>query len=83
MDKSSFDKDKGTVRNNHGKVIGKDVGNGLYVCGWLKRGPSGIIGSNIMDAKDTVATIIKDWINEEGKIQQEYTTWKQNYNHGL
>lgn len=34
---------------------------GLYVSGWLKRGPSGIIGTNIADAKDTVASIIKDY----------------------
>jgi NADPH-dependent glutamate synthase beta subunit-like oxidoreductase len=30
----------------------------LYVAGWLKRGPSGIIGTNIADTKDTVATIV-------------------------
>merc|ERR1712038_2062630 len=33
---------------------------GLYVSGWLKRGPSGIIGTNIMDAKDTVVSIMED-----------------------
>jgi len=60
MDNSLFNQDKGIVRNDHGKVIGKGVDNGLYVCGWLKRGPSGIIGSNIIDAKDTVSSIIKD-----------------------
>lgn len=32
----------------------------VYVSGWLKRGPSGIIGTNISDAKDTVASIVKD-----------------------
>jgi adrenodoxin-NADP+ reductase len=31
----------------------------LYVTGWLKRGPSGIIGTNITDAKETVASIIE------------------------
>jgi adrenodoxin-NADP+ reductase len=36
---------------------------GLYVTGWLKRGPSGIIGTNISDAKETVAAIIKDLID--------------------
>lgn len=34
--------------------------DGLYVTGWLKRGPSGIIGTNITDAKDTVECILKD-----------------------
>ena len=33
---------------------------GLYVAGWLKRGPSGIIGTNIPDAKETVAAILHD-----------------------
>lgn len=32
---------------------------GLFVSGWLKRGPSGIIGTNIADAKDTVASILE------------------------
>jgi NADPH-dependent glutamate synthase beta subunit-like oxidoreductase len=31
---------------------------GLFVSGWIKRGPSGIIGTNIADAKDTVASIV-------------------------
>jgi NADPH-dependent glutamate synthase beta chain and related oxidoreductases len=55
MDKSLFDDRRGIVRNTHGKVI-----DNLYVSGWLKRGPSGIIGTNIMDAKDTVSSILKD-----------------------
>ena len=33
---------------------------GLYVCGWLKRGPSGIIGTNLSDAEETVASIAQD-----------------------
>eukprot|EP00899_Mesostigma_viride_P001791 jgi/Mesvir1/11612/Mv00019-RA.2 len=33
---------------------------GLFVCGWLKRGPSGIIGSNIQCAEETVATIVDE-----------------------
>jgi len=33
---------------------------GVYVAGWLKRGPSGIIGSNIPDAKETAAAILED-----------------------
>jgi len=32
----------------------------VYVSGWLKRGPSGIIGTNICDAKETVESIIED-----------------------
>jgi NADPH-dependent glutamate synthase beta subunit-like oxidoreductase len=33
---------------------------GLYVSGWLKRGPTGIIGTNIPDARETVASILED-----------------------
>lgn len=34
---------------------------GLYVCGWLKRGPSGIIGTNLWDAQQTVDAITEDF----------------------
>lgn len=33
---------------------------GLYVCGWLKRGPTGIIGTNLTDAEETLHTIAQD-----------------------
>jgi len=33
---------------------------GLYVCGWLKRGPSGIIGSNLVCAQETVQCVAAD-----------------------
>lgn len=33
---------------------------GVYVTGWLKRGPSGIIGTNIPDAKETAVSVIDD-----------------------
>jgi adrenodoxin-NADP+ reductase len=56
-----FSEDEGRVLHSHGKVddATDDLG-GLYVAGWLKRGPSGIIGTNIADAKDTVESIVKD-----------------------
>jgi NADPH-dependent glutamate synthase beta subunit-like oxidoreductase len=56
-----FDSRRGVVVNVHGKVDDAKNGlGGLYASGWLKRGPSGIIGTNIADAKDTVASIKKD-----------------------
>jgi adrenodoxin-NADP+ reductase len=33
---------------------------GLYVCGWVKRGPTGIIGTNLTDAEETVACLVAD-----------------------
>jgi len=51
-----FDSQKGVVANDHGKVVGE---NNLFVAGWIKRGPLGIVGTNIMDAKDTVGSVMK------------------------
>jgi adrenodoxin-NADP+ reductase len=36
------------------------VDPGLYVCGWIKRGPTGIIGTNSMDADETVDSMYRD-----------------------
>lgn len=57
-----FDQRQGTLNHTHGRVDASksDRIGGLYTSGWLKRGPSGIIGTNIADAKDTVATILHD-----------------------
>jgi adrenodoxin-NADP+ reductase len=64
-----FDSHRGLVVNTHGKVTDASNGlAGLYVSGWLKRGPSGIIGTNITDAKDTVGSIVKDLEHQIPKI---------------
>jgi adrenodoxin-NADP+ reductase len=34
--------------------------SGLYCVGWLKRGPSGIIGTNIADARETTSSVLAD-----------------------
>lgn len=39
---------------------GGKVEPGLYISGWAKRGPTGIIGSNVADARETAATILQD-----------------------
>jgi adrenodoxin-NADP+ reductase len=52
-----FDPRSNTILHDRGKIRGKER---LYTVGWLKRGPSGIIGTNIPDAKETVASIIAD-----------------------
>jgi NADPH-dependent glutamate synthase beta subunit-like oxidoreductase len=62
MGDGMFDNGKGIISNIHGKVPGQ---NNLFATGWIKRGPTGIIGTNIIDAKDTVATIMK-YITSEG-----------------
>jgi ferredoxin--NADP+ reductase len=56
-----FDPDRGLIRNEGGRVF-DDGGpsRGEYVVGWIKRGPSGVIGTNKKDAADTVARILED-----------------------
>jgi ferredoxin--NADP+ reductase len=57
-----FDEGRGLIRNEGGRVIGEDGAAcpGEYVVGWIKRGPSGVIGTNKKDAADTVARIAED-----------------------
>ena len=57
-----FDDDRGLIPNDGGRVTGEDGEPlpGEYAVGWIKRGPSGVIGTNKKDAADTVARIIED-----------------------
>ena len=51
------------IPNEAGRVIDPDTGEqvpGHYVVGWIKRGPSGVIGTNKKDAADTVNSIFDD-----------------------
>jgi NADPH-dependent glutamate synthase beta subunit-like oxidoreductase len=52
-----FDSKTATVKHHLGRVAGVA---GLYASGWLKRGPSGIIGTNINCARETVDSIVED-----------------------
>jgi ferredoxin--NADP+ reductase len=56
-----FDDDSGTIPNKAGRVVrdGSPV-PGVYVAGWLKRGPSGVIGTNKPDGAETAAAILAD-----------------------
>ena len=56
-----FDDRRGLIRNDGGRVVNDDgVCRGEYVVGWIKRGPTGVIGTNKKDAADTVARILED-----------------------
>lgn len=58
-----FDERRGVVPNAEGRVIDPASGApvpGLYVAGWIKRGPSGVIGTNRPDAAETVRAIVAD-----------------------
>jgi ferredoxin--NADP+ reductase len=50
-----FDESSGTIPNEGGRVE-----PGTYVAGWIKRGPSGVIGTNKKDATETVALLLDD-----------------------
>jgi ferredoxin--NADP+ reductase len=57
-----FDERRGVIPNQAGRVVeasGEPV-SGLYAVGWIKRGPSGVIGTNKKDAAETVATLFAD-----------------------
>ncbi|HWK29758.1 MAG TPA: FAD-dependent oxidoreductase [Solirubrobacter sp.] len=58
-----FDERRGLISNAGGRVLNPQTGEpetGEYVVGWVKRGPSGVIGTNKKDATDTVARILED-----------------------
>lgn len=52
-----FDFNQSVIPSVHGKILGTDKS---YVAGWIKRGPSGIIGTNKKDAVATVAQLMSD-----------------------
>lgn len=52
-----FDEKRGTIPNTGGRVEGS---RNEYVVGWIKRGPTGVIGTNKSDSQETVDTLIAD-----------------------
>jgi ferredoxin--NADP+ reductase len=65
-----FDARRGVIRNDGGRVCDEDGRPlpGEYVVGWIKRGPTGVIGTNKKDAADTVARIVED--AEAGRLPE-------------
>jgi ferredoxin/flavodoxin---NADP+ reductase len=56
-----FDESGGVIRNEGGRVLGPDGPlPGEYAVGWIKRGPTGVIGTNKKDAQETVDAIFED-----------------------
>lgn len=64
-----FEERKGIVPNVDGRVV-EQIGGpervGHYAAGWCKRGPTGLIGTNSLDAKETVVAMKAD--HTEGKL---------------
>lgn len=56
-----FDQESGVIPNAGGRVLRDGVpAPGEYVTGWIKRGPTGVIGTNKHDANETVAALLED-----------------------
>jgi ferredoxin--NADP+ reductase len=56
-----FDADRHVIPHLAGRVLDGPAGSvipGEFVAGWIKRGPSGIIGTNKPDAAETVAAML-------------------------
>ncbi len=59
-----FDDRRGTLPNDQGQLLDGVDGkllNQEYTAGWIKRGPSGVIGTNKQDAAETVSRLKKNW----------------------
>ena len=56
-----FDESRGVFSNDKGRIE-KDgsVEHGMYTAGWIKRGPTGIIGTNRADSVETVGLMLED-----------------------
>jgi ferredoxin/flavodoxin---NADP+ reductase len=56
-----FDERSATIPHDGGRIRGEDgVCVGEYTVGWIKRGPSGVIGTNKKDAQETVDALLED-----------------------
>ena len=58
-----FHEARGVILNEKGRVLAEEGGEplrGLYAVGWIKRGPTGVIGTNKPDAAETVECMLED-----------------------
>lgn len=59
----AFDPKRGVIPNQSGRVLrdGTQPSTGEYVVGWIKRGPSGVIGTNKPDAVESAEALLADF----------------------
>lgn len=57
-----FDAKRGIIPNERGRVLARPgtVARGEYAVGWIKRGPSGVIGTNKPDAVESADLLLED-----------------------
>jgi ferredoxin--NADP+ reductase len=62
-----FDERRGVIPNTEGRVVEHEGSHtavdGVFVCGWIKRGPSGVIGTNKVCAMQTVDHLLADAVS--------------------
>ena len=69
----SWDSKKGIVPNRGGQVVDAngDIRKGIYVSGWLARGPVGVIASTRIDANSVIEQMFHDWRTSDGTMRLE------------
>jgi ferredoxin--NADP+ reductase len=66
-----FDDRSGTIPHTDGRIDGR---RNEYVVGWIKRGPTGVIGSNKKDSQETVDTLLADLSGAElAEVGQDHS----------
>lgn len=64
-----FDDKSATIPNTNGRITGS---RNEYVVGWIKRGPTGVIGTNKKDSQDTVDALLADLTMNAGKSRADF-----------
>lgn len=89
-----FDVQQAVIPNERGRIcesFGGKVLPGLYVAGWIKRGPTGLIGSNKLDGAETAAAMLEDlpllprasegpideWLAARGLCPVDFAGWQR------
>lgn len=75
-----FNQRSGTVPCDPlGRVLDEkeNIVPGLYVSGWIRRGPSGVIGTNKKDAQEVAGALLSDTPNKPVSNDQEFQNWHQ------
>ena len=69
-----FDRDAGVIPNERGRIVNPDSGKvvrGQYVVGWIKRGPTGLLGTNKGDSGETVDAMLEDIQGQTAPMHDE------------
>ncbi len=71
-----FNESWGVIANESGRIVDEKGSHiyGLYATGWIKRGPTGVIGTNKTDSAETVKCVIEDISNDKLNKPQDTDT---------